>query len=88
MSTVQDYGTINLDDWDDQNSVKNDVLLCQAMSFLDEKGTVSKWSDPTMAGVEEINTLSKGKCLLWTTKIKATSSYPVVALYIKTPPNE
>ena len=64
------------------------VLFSQGISFADEKGTISNWSDPAMAGVQEINTMSKGKCLLWTTKMKATRAYPVVGLYIKTPPNE
>ena len=65
------------------------ILFSQGISFADEKGTLSNWSTSlTMAGVQEINTMSKGKCLLWTTKMKATRAYPVVGLYIKTPPNE
>ena len=56
--------------------------------LLGENASLSKWSDPAMAVVKEINTMSKGKCLLWTTRVKAIGAYPVVGLYIKTPPNE
>ena len=56
--------------------------------FAAQSNSVSNWSDPTMAEVQEINTMSRGKCLLWSTKLKATRTYPVVGLYIKAPPNE
>ena len=64
------------------------LLTLDEICFAAESNSVSNWSDPTMAEVKEINTMSRGKCLLWSTKLKATRTYPVVGLYIKAPPNE
>ena len=64
------------------------IIVIFEICFAAQSNSVSNWSDPTMAEVQEINTMSRGKCLLWSTKLKATRTYPVVGLYIKAPPNE
>ena len=72
----------------DEGTYSIDEFAINWVFLLAENATLSKWSDPAMAKVREINTMSKGKCLLWTTKVQAGGTYPVVGLYIKTPPNE